>query len=61
MPNFDQFVEFVLNPVPAYEEHNAHLDYFWHKCDMCRIHYDIIGKVESSSVDINYIFDKVCI
>ena len=58
MPNFDQFVEFILQ-IPDVEQHDPHLEYFWRKCDMCRIHYDVIGKVETSEADINYIFYKV--
>ena len=38
---------------------DAHLNFFWRKCDMCEVHYDVIGKVETSQVDINYVSHKV--
>ena len=58
-PNFDQFIEFVL----AEHEHSTsldtHLEYFWRKCDVCNLNYDIIGKVETSLDDNRYIFNRV--
>ena len=56
LPNFDQFVDFILH---REHEHDPHIEYFWRKCDMCRIHYDVIGKVETTVADTNYIFHKV--
>ena len=38
---------------------DPHLEFFWKKCDMCKVHYDVIGKVETSQEDINYVSHKV--
>ena len=58
MPNFDQFIEFVLFDRHA-KENDPHLEFFWRKCDMCNIHYDVIGKKETSAEDMKYIEYKV--
>ena len=38
---------------------DPHLNFFWRKCDMCNIEYDVIGKAETSKEDLDYIFAKV--
>ena len=59
LPNFDQFVEFVLER-DLYGGHvDNHLNFYWQKCDMCNMHYDIIGKTETSEEDLKYIFTKL--
>ena len=43
---------------------DPHLNFFWQKCDMCNMHYDVIGKVETYEEDLKYIskiLEKVCI
>ena len=60
IPNFDQFVSFVLS---MYDQPklNPHLEFYWRKCDMCNFHFDVIGKVETVHLhqDMQYIFSKV--
>ena len=58
IPNFDQFIEFVLDP-ERIGTTDAHLVSYWWKCDMCRIPYNVIGKVETSKQDMDYISSKV--
>ena len=61
IPNFDQFIEYIiddLDPSKALISDN-HLEFFWQKCDMCKVNYDVIGKVETSQEDINYVSHKV--
>ena len=58
IPDFDQFIEFVLDP-KMIDTHDAHLVSYWWKCEMCKIHYDVIGKVETSKQDLDYISSKV--
>ena len=58
IPNFDQFVSFVLS-MHDQPELNSHLEFYWRKCDMCNIHFDVIGKVETVHQDMQYIFSKV--
>ena len=38
---------------------DPHLNFFWRKCDMCNIEYDVIGKAETSKEDLEFIFSKV--
>ena len=38
---------------------DPHLNFFWRKCDMCNIEYDVIGKAETSEEDLEFIFSKV--
>ena len=69
IPNFDQFIGYIIgNPSNTYKVLkkwtktgflDPHLEFFWHKCDMCKVHYDVIGKVETSQEDINYVSHKV--
>ena len=58
IPNFDQFVSFVLS-MHDEPQLNPHLEFYWRKCDMCNIHFDVIGKVETVHQDMQYIFSKV--
>ena len=58
IPNFDQFVDFVLS-IKSQPLLDAHLEFYWRKCDMCNIVYDIIGKAETSTKDMEYINEKV--
>ena len=58
IPNFDQFVDFVLS-LKSQPQLDAHLEFYWRKCDMCNIAYDIIGKTETSTKDMEYINEKV--
>ena len=59
LPNFDQFVEFVLERDFYGGRVDNHLNFYWQKCDMCNMHYDIIGKTETSEEDLKYIFTKL--
>ena len=59
LPNFDQFVEFVLELGKTGNLNDPHLNFFWRKCDMCKMPYDVIGKVETMEEDLNYIFSKL--
>ena len=65
MPNFDQFIEFVLdtkrnlNKKPNELMVDPHLNFFWRQCDMCNIQYDVIGKAETSREDHEFIFTNV--
>ena len=65
LPNFDQFIEFVLDKKrnlhkrPMGDNADPHLNFFWRKCDMCNIEYDVIGKAETSKEDLEFIFSKV--
>lgn len=58
LPNFDQFVEFVLQKMKM-KSVNVHLEFFWRRCDLCKVDFDVIGKVETASKDTQYIFNKV--
>ena len=58
IPNFDQFVDYLLFDY-KWTDHDYHLEFYWWKCDMCKIHYDVIGKVETSEEDMRHIFHKV--
>ena len=71
-PNFDQFIEFILVDYVAKNKHgdyivknlrgghlDPHLNFYWRKCDMCNMHYDVIGKAETSKEDLEYIFTMV--
>ena len=57
IPNFDQFIEFVLTR--STDPDDTHLDFFWRKCEMCNIDYNVIGKMETFTEDLKYIFFKV--
>ena len=57
-PNFDQFVAWTLRKMMKHDEPNAHFEFFWKQCDMCLIDFDVIGKLETSEDDIEYIFKK---
>lgn len=59
LPNFDQFVDFVLEKFHKNLHIDVHLMPFWNQCDFCQIDYDVIGKVETSTEDTEYIFNKV--
>ena len=65
IPNFDQFIEYIIDGSSKALIRSKsgfldpHLEFFWQKCDMCKVHYDVIGKVETSQEDINYFFHKV--
>ena len=62
IPNFDQFIEYIIDLISSKSGFlDAHLEFFWQKCDMCKIHYDVIGKVETSKEDTDYIFHNVSI
>ena len=71
-PNFDQFIEFILVDYVTKNKHgdyivknlrgghlDPHLNFYWRKCDMCNMHYDVIGKAETSKEDLEFIFSKV--
>ena len=58
VPNFDQFIEWVIDPENV-GKHDAHLVSYWWKCEMCKIHYNVIGKTETSKQDMDYISSKV--
>ena len=71
-PNFDQFIEFILVDYVTKNKHgdyivknlrgghlDPHLNFYWRKCDMCNMHYDVIGKAETSKEDLEYIFTMV--
>ena len=62
-PNFDQFIDFAIETVLDNQKHGEridnHLNFFWNKCDMCNMHYDVIGKTETADEDLNYIFSKL--
>ena len=62
-PNFDQFIDFALETILDNQRHGEmidnHLNFYWNKCDMCNMHYDIIGKTETADEDIKYIFSKL--
>lgn len=58
MPNFDQFIDFLLDKKDKLTT-DAHLNFFWRKCDMCHLAYDIIGKVETTDEDAQYVIFKV--
>lgn len=38
---------------------NPHIQSYWTKCDLCRLNYDIIGKMHSFGADSKYILNKV--
>ena len=59
LPNFDQFIEFVLDMHFQDDNIDDNLKFFWENCDMCMMHYDIIGKAETYKEDLNYIFTKL--
>ena len=61
LPNFDQFIEFLLvdNDFDKNLPVDPHLNFYWKECDMCHMHYDVIGKAETSKEDLDYIFAKV--
>ena len=63
IPNFDQFIVYIIgdpsNTLIKSGFVDPHLEFFWQKCDMCKVHYDVIGKVETSQEDINYVSHKV--
>ena len=59
IPNFDQFIQLIIDDYKYETKPDPHLESFWQKCDMCKIHYDVIGKVETSKEDISYINFKV--
>ena len=66
IPNFDQFIGYIIDhPSKAGVISSKsgfldpHLEFFWQKCDMCKVNYDVIGKVETSQEDINYVSHKV--
>ena len=54
-------MEFVLTePTDTSSAYlDTHLEFFWRKCDVCNLNYDIIGKVETSLDDNRYIFNRV--
>jgi chondroitin 4-sulfotransferase 11 len=55
-PNFEQFVDFVIDmKIPE----DPHLRFFWYACDMCHVNYDIIAKTETINEDTEYIYAKV--
>ena len=58
IPNFDQFVQCTL-AMDEKNVHDPHIELYWKKCDMCNLHYDVIGKLETYREDISYIFFKV--
>ena len=71
-PNFDQFIEFILVDYVTKNKHgdyivknlhgghlDPHLNFYWRKCDMCNMHYNVIGKTETSKEDLEYIFTMV--
>ena len=53
---FRTFVSMVLNGKFG---DDPHTDFYYHECDMCRINYDIIGKVETFKDDMEYIIQFV--
>ena len=56
-PNFDQFIGMILAEKTT--RNDAHLNYFWRKCDMCHLKYDVIGKAETSADNLKYTFALV--
>ena len=58
IPNFDQFVEFLLS-MDHIATRDPHVDFYWRKCDLCHMHYDVLGKLETFTEDLSYIFYKV--
>ena len=64
IPNFDQFIGYIIDNSNALLSSKSgfldpHLEFFWQKCDMCKVNYDVIGKVETSQEDITYVSHKV--
>lgn len=55
-PNFDQFVQFILDKKVF---NDFHTTLYWKKCNLCKLDYDVIGKTETFNEDIKYIFYKV--
>ena len=56
IPNFDQFIEYIMeNEKNTNIMEDPHLALFWQKCDMCKVHYDIIGKAETSPCKFNMV------
>ena len=37
---------------------NVHLEYFWRRCDLCHIHFDVVANLETFQLDSQYILDK---
>ena len=62
-PNFDQFIDFALENILDHQRHGKmidnHLNFYWNKCDMCNMHYDIIGKTETADEDLKYFTSKL--
>ena len=37
---------------------NVHLEYFWRRCDLCHIHFDVVAKLETFQLDSQYILQN---
>ena len=37
---------------------NVHLEYFWRRCDLCHIHFDVVANLETFQLDSQFILDK---
>ena len=38
---------------------DAHFEHYWKRCDLCRLNYDIIGKMDTFNSDSKYIMEKI--
>jgi len=55
-PTFSQFVDYLLR-VPV-QQYNDHWIPYWLHCHVCEVEYDIIGKMETISDDMEFIVEK---
>ena len=57
--SFEEFVKYVTRIDQKQMKHNYHWAPFYEICFPCKIHYDIIGKLETFSSDIQIFFSKL--
>lgn len=52
---FEKFVKLIIKKKL---DNDPHVKSFWKKCDMCRLNYDIIGKMTSFDQDSKFILEQ---
>ena len=57
-PTFAEFSNWVANPNPRNRRDVHQREIFGGNCRFCRVHYDVVGKIETAKEDFEYIMEK---